>query len=382
MKNTSFLFLPISLVIFYLFGNSACFPILNSIRSYFSICEESVQKIIFLYTLGIGLSQPCYGMIADRYGIKNAIVLGMIIFFIASVILFFAETFDLFLFCRFLQGCGAGCCSVVSKMLLSSAYKNEKYVSATAIIMIFSVFTEIVSPFISGLITLFVHWKFVFFILIVFNFLILLTSIIKIQTPRTFFKRTNKKKMYLFKNNIFISHLIVASILLFCITLFNTQSSFLIQERLHLSNVAFSIIFIIVDIPFAISCYFLYKNRTKNIIKYGIVFLFIGSFLMMGSSFLKMPFNIFGIILSMAIFNAGTGCLFSFSTARAFLINKERKGFTGSLVGAIPMSFSSLLATINNVLIPIDQFNLSIVFFISAFVVFKICNDVTVESTS
>ncbi|CAO4843120.1 MAG: Multidrug resistance protein MdtL [Holosporales bacterium] len=369
MKKTSFLFLSISLVVFYLFVNAACLPILNAIRSDFSICEESVQKIIFLYTLGIGLSQPFYGIIADRYGIKNAIVLGMIIFLIVSVIIFFAENFNLFLFCRFLQGCGAGCCSVVSKMLLSTVYKDEKYVSATALIMIFSVFTEIGSPFISGIITLFFHWKFIFCIMIFFNIFILFTSILKIHTSGPFLKRTLRKKMHLLKNNIFLSHIMIASILLFCITIFNTQSSFLIQERLHLSNVAFSIIFIIVDIPFALSCYFLYKNSPETIIKYGIVSLFIGSFLMMGSSFFKIPFNIFGIILAMAIFNAGTGCLFSFSTARAFLIHKERIGFAGALVGAIPMSFSALLALMNNILIPIDHLNLSIVFFISSFIV-------------
>ncbi len=102
------------------------FPALPSIAQNFSLNAEQVQRLISFYLLGFGPSQLLYGPLSDAIGRKPVLLLGIAIS-IAGLVLTVSgvDNFSLLLWGRFLQGLGAGCCSVLSRASLRDSYSYQ-----------------------------------------------------------------------------------------------------------------------------------------------------------------------------------------------------------------------------------------------------------------
>lgn len=361
-----------ALVMCYLFANAVCPPIISSIQKDFGASQESVQRVIFFYILGIGLSQTIYGILADLYGKKLSVLIGLSSFMAASVLLLFSSTIDVFLLSRFLQGFGAGCCSIISKSILADHFKQNRYIHATAIIMFASVLTQVMSPIISGVVTIFLPWKFIFIITSLFALILII--ICTLVLPKVNTEKINNNPIILTYINIlrkreFTINTTQSSIVLLCINLYYATSPFIIQKNLHLSNFEFSLTFLITDIPFALSCYLIYKKKQNSnfLLKKGFLFMLIGGLAMFISSFSFLPLLCYGHIISMAFFNFGTGFVFTISTARAVIVNKESPGVVSSLIGSLQM-LSVALTAIFFTLIKLDQLSISLIFLLITFI--------------
>lgn len=379
------IYLPILLVVFYLFSNASCPPILNEIEQDFITSSSKVQRIIFLYSLGIGLSQLFYGRISEYIGKRFSLLLGLSIFFISSIGLLICSNIDFFLFCRFMQGFGAGCCSVISRMILVENFKEEDYIHATATIMFSSVLTEILSPLVCGIITFSFNWKSIFYLIIFFN-VICIFVVIKFSKLLLIRREEQPSNLLInirnaLSNKDFLIYIFASSLLLYCITLYNASSPFIVQKPLGLSNFEFSLIFIIVDSPFAVVCYQIhsYKKSSKHILKLGSLCIYLGSISMFCSSFFDPSLLILGNIFSMSIFNIGTGYLFTYYSAKTMLVSRASIGTSSALVGSIQMICCAILSNLTVSFIKIEQLKVGIIFLCVSIIIYYIKRKITLS---
>ena len=90
-------------------------PALPDIAADLETPEASVKLTMTLYFLAFGVSQFVWGPMADAYGRKLPLVLGISIFAAATVACAFAPSVEWLIAARFVQGIGgAAVCSLVS----------------------------------------------------------------------------------------------------------------------------------------------------------------------------------------------------------------------------------------------------------------------------
>jgi predicted MFS family arabinose efflux permease len=126
--------LPLNAILFFRF--LGLFLVLPLISIYATSLENSTPLLVGIVIGGYALTQAIFqvpfGILSDRFGRKNLIIFGLIIFLIGSIISYLASDIYTLIFGRLLQGAGA-IGSVVSASV-SDLVQEEKRAKAMAIV--------------------------------------------------------------------------------------------------------------------------------------------------------------------------------------------------------------------------------------------------------
>lgn len=189
------------------FSMGLVFPSLPWIAHDFGINSEEVQQLISFYLLGFGPSQLFYGPISDAIGRRPILLMGLSLAIIGlSIGIFASSSFQLLTLGRFVQGLGAGCCSVLARASLRDAYNHDDLPKALSWLTIIASFTPIISPVFGGFINHYFGWLSVF--IVMFSYISLVLMILfflfneSLPNKR---KIPNVKKIILTYKNLLIS---------------------------------------------------------------------------------------------------------------------------------------------------------------------------------
>lgn len=105
-------------------------PAFTDMMAYFSISEDKIQSLLTWNFIGICFAGPFYGPISDAIGRKKPLMLALGLFLFGSVITLFADSFNLMLFGRVLQGLGSGGCFTLGTAIIFDSFQEKKAVLA------------------------------------------------------------------------------------------------------------------------------------------------------------------------------------------------------------------------------------------------------------
>ena len=91
-------------------------PVLPLVARDFQVNLQAVQLTISIYVIGLAIGQLLYGPLADSIGRRPVLLLGLLIYTLASIGAMLAPSIDILVIMRFFQALG-GC----SGLLLSRA---------------------------------------------------------------------------------------------------------------------------------------------------------------------------------------------------------------------------------------------------------------------
>ena len=106
-------------------GVSSLTPAFPEIKDSFGISPEEVGVLITFFTLPGVILTPVLGVLADRYGRKKILVPALMLFGVAGGLCFFAESFTMLLFLRFLQGVGAASLGSLNVTLIGDIFSGH-----------------------------------------------------------------------------------------------------------------------------------------------------------------------------------------------------------------------------------------------------------------
>jgi DHA1 family multidrug/chloramphenicol efflux transport protein-like MFS transporter len=163
-KNNNFLF-PLSLILYELplyFSNNLFLPALPQIQQDFAVSSGTTQLSIAFWFLGASTCQVILGPLSDHYGRKKILLLGGLLFLVATAICSVTASITWFLAARFLQGC------VVSTILIAGyATIHERLDRAQAIETIswmgsITVMAPAIGPIVGSLLIHWMSWRWLF----------------------------------------------------------------------------------------------------------------------------------------------------------------------------------------------------------------------------
>jgi len=225
-------------------------PALPQIGADLGAAETDVQMTISLYFLAFGVSQFLWGPMADAYGRKLPLVIGISIFALASVVCAFAPTVEWLIAARFLQGIGGASVGVVPRAVVRDRYTGIEATRLMALIMLVISIGPMLAPLIGSLLLQIGNWRFIFgALLIVAGMSLLVTFFALPETlPREKRVPVNLRSMAsgcrrLLGSGSFMGLTMVGAFGFGSFFVFIASASFVYSETFHLTPTQFSLAF-------------------------------------------------------------------------------------------------------------------------------------------
>lgn len=134
--------------------------------------DNQTQYIIATLLLGLTLGQLLYGPLADSYGRKSSVYLGLLIFIGGCVLSLFATSFSAMLIGRFLQGFGAAAPRVASIAIVRDRFAGREMARVMSFVMAVFIFVPVIAPALGEIVMSISHWRMIFALFMVIAVLI------------------------------------------------------------------------------------------------------------------------------------------------------------------------------------------------------------------
>lgn len=134
-------------------------PAFPQIQSHFDLSPFWVEALLSVNFIGYCVSLFFIGGLADKYGRKPVILLGLIIFAIGSLFCLYPYSYYLLLTGRLLQGAGIAAPAILSFLIIADAYPLKEQQFFMAILNGSINFAVAISPVVGSYLTLYFHWQ-------------------------------------------------------------------------------------------------------------------------------------------------------------------------------------------------------------------------------
>ena len=130
----------------------------------FAVPAPSMSVAISAYLLSLAIFIPASGYVADRFGARQILRIGIGVFTLGSLLCSLAPNLPILVASRFLQGLGGAIMLPVSRLLLLRTVPRENFVQANTWLILPTLTGPLLGPPLGGLILNFFDWRWIFYI--------------------------------------------------------------------------------------------------------------------------------------------------------------------------------------------------------------------------
>ena len=142
-------------------------PSFPEIQNYFNQSTSWIEALISFNFAGYCISLFFVGRLADKYGRKPVILIGLAIFVLGSIFCLLTQSYDALLLGRFLQGVGIAAPATLSILIISDTYPLKEQSSLIALLNGSISIAMAVAPVIGSCIAFHFSWQGNFILLLV-----------------------------------------------------------------------------------------------------------------------------------------------------------------------------------------------------------------------
>lgn len=156
------------------FAIDAMIPALPDIGADLGVSEENRRQLIIVaYTLGFGVGQIFWGPLADRFGRKPVLALGIGLYTFFATMCAFAPSFELLVAGRMLQGASAAATRVLVVAMVRDLFEGEAMARIMSLVFMVFMLVPVLAPSVGQLILLAGPWQAIFLVLAAYGLIML-----------------------------------------------------------------------------------------------------------------------------------------------------------------------------------------------------------------
>ncbi|RVU15143.1 MFS transporter [Methylobacterium oryzihabitans] len=138
-------------------------PAFPAIQADFAIGGPNrLQYLVYVYMLGFGVAQLAYGPVSDGLGRRATMMAGFAIYLAGSVLAMLAQSFEVLLLARAIQGVGGAAGRVLAVAIVRDRYEGRDMARVMSFCMMVFLIVPIVAPTMGGLLLLVGSWRLIF----------------------------------------------------------------------------------------------------------------------------------------------------------------------------------------------------------------------------
>lgn len=225
--------------------------------------DAAVQFTFTVYFIAFGLAQLIYGPLADRYGRRLPVFLGLVVYIIGSLMCAWAADVNALTLGRLVQAIGAGAPMVIVRAVVRDLHTGTEATRLMALVMLVFSVSPMLAPLAGSVLITFGSWRLIFLTLGVLAFASMV--MIFFQLPETLPPERRIKidatalvrsTIYLFGDARFLGLTLIGGFALASFFVFIAAAPLVYMTQYELTPTGFSIVFAINAVGFFASSQF------------------------------------------------------------------------------------------------------------------------------
>lgn len=213
------LFIVVASCVLVLIGTDILLPSLPHIAHSLAVSSNEAKMLISIFMLGQFTTVLIWGVIADQLGRRKTLLLGMLIFCIGSILSLRADSIQLLLACRFLQGTGAVVVPVAGWALIQDLFPKDEGARIMTWIGTLTAVIPLFAPALGGKLDVLYGWRSNLYCIALYSFILCMIMLflpkhVPVQNTRN---PNLKEKLNIYiriiKNKTFISYIALFGLL-------------------------------------------------------------------------------------------------------------------------------------------------------------------------
>ena len=212
-------------------------PALPTMAQYFQTSAQAIQSSVTIYLMAYAFGQLVFGPLADAYGRKKILVLGMLMFTGGCLLTLTANNLETFILARCLQGFGIAATNLLAKAIITDSFSGMALIHAFTYMAIAWGLAPILAPVIGAHLQTAFGWRSCLTFLLIYSFVMWAVLSRYKETlkqpvhlnPKTLLKNA----VMVLKSPVFQSCFLAQGLCYSILLVFNIVGPFMVQETLH-----------------------------------------------------------------------------------------------------------------------------------------------------
>ncbi|MGW8189394.1 multidrug effflux MFS transporter [Sphingomonas sp. ABOLH] len=144
-------------------GIDSMLPALPAIGETLDVAEPNMRQfVITAFLIGFSVAQLAYGPLADRYGRRPVLIVGLVASAITNLVAAISGSFMLLLIARLASGAAVAAGRVVTIALVRDCYSGRAMARVMSLAFIFFMAAPVLAPSFGELVLVFASWRWIF----------------------------------------------------------------------------------------------------------------------------------------------------------------------------------------------------------------------------
>lgn len=316
-----------------------------------------VQITISVFLGGFAVGQLLWGAFSDRFGRKLPIIIGSVLYALASFAVLKITTIEGLWLCRFVQAFSGSAGVVVSRAVVSDTFDKTRTTGIFALLAIIMCIGPIISPMIGTALINQWYWQSTFTAMGLIGLLALISTLFFLPETHPESKRPKKSGtthtgrtvwgsyLHVARNKQFMTYTLIGSLVYIALMLYITNSPLLIMEKGGFSEINYSLIFGFNALGMAIASVLVAKLSKRFSLQSLVKWTVVAELILTGGLLLIVALDLSVIYMLVLIFFFvfTLGILFPATTDLALQPFRNDSGTASALLGFLQLGITFIV---------------------------------------
>lgn len=312
-----------------------------------------VQFSLTFFLLGLSSGQLLAGPLSDVFGRRKPLLIGLIIYFVVSLLCVFSPSIWMFILLRLIQGLAASAGVVISRAIVRDLYAGSELTKFYALLALVNGLAPILAPIVGAQLLKMISWNGLFVIISVIG--LIMFFVVLFGLPETLHEERRssggiKNTFMTFRNLIldqsFIGYALAQGLVFAAMFAYISGSPFVVQTIYGGSPTMFSLIFAVNAVGIMIASQttgrLAGRIHESQLFVFGLGISFIGGLCLLALIIMQMSLYIILVPLFFVVASVGVTNTAGFSLAMQK--QGENAGSASALLGVLTLALGAIAA--------------------------------------
>jgi EmrB/QacA subfamily drug resistance transporter len=149
-----------------------------------AVTPVQMSLAVAAYVLAVAVFIPVSGWFADKFGTRLVFASALAVFTLGSVLCGLAQSFDMLVAMRVVQGLGGAMMTPVGRLILLRSFPRSELMTAMTYVTLPAILGPVIGPLAGGVLTTYLSWRWIFYVNLPFGVIGMLLAIRFVENVR------------------------------------------------------------------------------------------------------------------------------------------------------------------------------------------------------